>query len=83
MGYTLLVDGKSDSYDLTIVIINCLSEIVYHKSVMTIINKSGLVEVIINIVVKYHKFLESIISNIFSLLTNKFWVLLYYFFDIR
>ena len=56
---------------------------IYYKSIKVIINILGFVKVIINILIKYHGLLDFIITNLGLLFTSKFWLLLYYFLDIK
>ena len=56
---------------------------IYYKIVKVIINAKGFIEVIINVVVKHHGFLNSIINNRKSLFISKFWLLLYYFLSFK
>ena len=56
---------------------------VYYKVVKTTIDVSGLIEVIINIVVKYHGLSNSIISDCELLIISKFWSLVCYFLSIN
>ena len=56
---------------------------VYYKLVKVTINASGLAEVIINVVVKYHGLPDSIVTNQGLFFTSKFWSLLCYFLGIK
>ena len=51
---------------------------VNYKPVKVTINASGLAEVIIDIVVRHHGLLDSIVSDRGTVFTLKFWSLLYY-----
>lgn len=82
-GQLLLIDKKNDSYNVILVIANCLTKIVHYKPVKIIIDITGLVEVIINMVIKHYGLRELIISNLGSLFTSKFWYLLCYFLGIK
>ena len=53
-----------------------------YKLVKVIINALGLTKIIINIVIRHHNLLDSIISNWELLFILKFWSLLYYFLSI-
>ena len=46
-----------------LVIVNCLTKIIYYKFVKITINISGLVKIIINIIVYHYGILNSIIIN--------------------
>ena len=83
MSLSILMDRKEDIYDLTLVIINYLIKIVYYKLIKIIINTLDLAKVIINIVVRYYSFSNSIITNWGSLFILKFCLLLYYFLNIK
>lgn len=82
-GFLFLVDRKSNSYNAILVIVDCLIKMIYYKPVKIIINTVRFAKVIINIVVRHHGFLESIISNRCSLFTSKFWYSLCFFFSIK
>ena len=53
--------------------------IVYYEPVKVTIHTPGLAKVIFNVVVRHHGLPNSIISDIGSVFTSKFWSLLYYF----
>ena len=82
-GLLILTDWKENSYDSILVIVNRLIKIVYYKPVKVTINAPGLVEVIINIVVRYHGLPDSIATNRESFFTSKIWLLLCYFLGIK
>ena len=63
MGLPILTDWKKNYYDLIFVIINWLIKIVYYKLVKITMNVLGLVKVIINVVIRHHSFLDSIITD--------------------
>ena len=56
---------------------------VHYKPVKITIDAPRLAEVIIVVLVRHHSLLNSIITNQSSLFISKFWLLLYYFFDIK
>ena len=56
---------------------------VHYKPVKITINAPRLIEVIIDMVVHHHSFLDSIVTNKGSFFTSKFWLLLCYFFGIK
>ena len=58
-------------------------KIIYYKLVKITINALYLVEIIINIVINYYSFLDSIVINKSLLFKLKFWLLLCYFFSIK
>lgn len=76
------VDWKDNNYDLILVII-IITKMVYYKLVKVTINIVGLTKVITNVLVYHHGFLDLIVTNKSSFFTSKFWLLLYYFFDIK
>ena len=52
-----------NNYELILVIINYLTQMVYYKPVKVIINGSSLAEIIINLIIKYHGLFNSIIND--------------------
>ena len=76
-------DWKGDSYDSILVIIDWLTKMVHYKPVKVTIDALGLVEVLINVVMRYHGLPDSIVTNQESLFTLKFWSSLYYFLGIK
>ena len=56
---------------------------VHYKPVKVIINAPGLAKVIIKMIVRYHSFLNLIVTNRGLLFTSKFWSLLCYFLGIK
>ena len=56
---------------------------IYYELVKVTINAPGFTEVIIDVVVRHHGPLDSIITNHRLLFTSKFWSLLCYFFNIK
>lgn len=47
---SISADWKDNSYDLILIIVDCLTKIVYHEPVKVTIDKIGLAEVIINMI---------------------------------
>ncbi len=74
---------KGDSYESILVIIDRLIKMVHYKLVKVTIDASGLTEAIINVVVRYYKVPESIVTDRGSLFTSKFWSLFCYFSRIK
>ena len=72
MGLLILTDWKRNNYNLILVIINWLTKMVYYKLVKVTIDALGLAKIVINIVVRYHSFSDSIFINRESLFTSKF-----------
>lgn len=52
IGFSLSINRKSNSSDLILVIVNCLTKIGYSKPFKIIINTPGLAKVVINIMVR-------------------------------
>lgn len=80
---SILANQKSNSYDLTFVIIDCLRKMVYYKSVMVSINISGLTKVIFNVVVQSYNIYNLIIIDRSLLFIFKFWSSSNFFFSIQ
>ena len=59
----ILMDWKRDSYNSILIIVDRLTKMVHYKPVKVTIDAPGLAEVIINIVVRHHGLLDSIITN--------------------
>ena len=83
MGLPISMDWEEDSYNSILVIINWLTKMVHYKLVKDTLNVSNFAEVIINIVIKHHGLLNSIITNWGLLFISKFWLSLCSFFDIK
>lgn len=56
---------------------------VHYKTLKTIIDAVGLAKIIINMIVRYHSFFKSIISDRGLLFISKFWSSLYNFLNIK
>ena len=56
---------------------------IYYKPVKVTIDASGLIEIIIDIVVRHHGLSDSIVTDRGLLFTTKFWSLLCYFLGIK
>ena len=63
--------------------IDKLTEMLYYKLIKITINAMVLINIIINVVVRYCGFLDLIIINKKLLFTTKFWLLQCYFLDIK
>ena len=83
IGLPVLTDWKGDSYDLILVMVNRLTKKVYYKPVKVTIDALSLAGVIINIVVRHHGLLDSIVTEQRLLFTSKFCSLLGYFLGIK
>ncbi len=79
----VLTNWKDESYNLILIIINCLIKIVHYKPVKVTINRPDLVKVIISVVVHHHSILNSIVIDQGLLFISKFWSLLCYFLSIK
>ena len=77
------MDWKGNNYDLILVIINRLTEMVHYKLVKVTIDAPGLAKVNIDVVVLHHGLPDSIVTNRGSLFTSLFWSLLCYFLGIK
>ena len=82
-GLLLSADWKSNNYDLILVIVNWLTNMVYYEPVKVIINAPRLAEVILDVVVQQHGLPDSIVTNRGSFFTSKFWSSLRYFFEVK
>ena len=82
-GLPVSTDCKGETYDSILVIVDWLTKMIYYKPVKVIFNAPGLAEVILNMIVRHHGLPDSIVTNIGSLFTSKFWSLLYYFLGIK
>lgn len=65
------------------VIVNLLTKMVHYKPVKVLINAPNLAKVIIDIVIKHHGLLNSIVSDWRPVFNFKFRSSLYYFLDIK
>ena len=83
MSLPISTDWKKDSYDSIFIIVDWLTKMVYYKLVKITIDAPSLAKVIIDMIIKYHGFLDSIITNQGLLFISKFWSLLCYFFSIK
>lgn len=70
--FPILIDWKSNSYNAILFIIECLIKMIYYDLVKTIINVASLVEVIIDMIIRYHSLLELIISDQNLVFTSEF-----------
>ena len=77
------IDWKGDSYDSILVIVNRLTKMVPYKPIEIIFDVLGLVEVIIDVVVRHHGLPDSIVTNKGSFFTSKLWLSLCYFLGIK
>ncbi len=63
IGLSIPANWKSNSYNSILVIVDQLTKMVYYKPVKVTINALSLAEMIINVVVRQHRILESIITD--------------------
>ncbi len=82
-GLLVSTNWKGETYDSILVIVDQLMKMVYYESVKVTIDTSGLAKVILDVVVKYHDLLDSIVSDRGSVFTSKFWSSLCYFLGIK
>ena len=82
-GLQLFLDWKDDSYDSILVIVDRLTKMVHYEPVKITINAPEQAEVIIDVVVRHHGLLDSIISDRRAIFTSKFWSSLCYFLGIK
>ena len=71
-GLPVSINWKRNSYNSILVIVN-LTKMINYKPVKITLDAPGLVEVIIDIVVRHHRLPDSIVTNQGSLFTSKFW----------
>ncbi len=62
-GLPISADWKGDSYDSILVIVDQLTKMVYYVPVKVTIDAPGLVEVIIDVVVRHYGVPESIVTD--------------------
>ena len=82
-GLPISTEWKGDSYDSILVIVARLTKMVHYEPVKVTIDALGLAEVIIDVIVRHHGLLDSIITDRGSLFTSKFLSSLCYFLDIK
>ena len=79
----ILTNWKRDSYDSILVIVDPLTNMVHHEQIKITINTLSLAELIIDVIILYHSFLNSIVMDRGFLLILKFWLSLWYFLSIK
>ena len=79
----LSADWKNNSYNSILNIIDCLIKIMHYKPVKVTINASGLIEIIINMVLRHHGLLNFIIIECKAIIMSKFWFLFCSYFNIK
>ena len=62
-GLSVSIDWKGDSYNSILIIIDWLTNMVHYKPVKITLDAPGLAEVIIDVVVRHHGLLDSIVTN--------------------
>ena len=82
-GLSFFADWKGDNYDSILVIVDRLTKMLHYEPVKVTIDITGLAEVIIDVVVRYHGLPDSITSNRGAIFTFKFGSLLCYFLGIK
>ncbi len=63
MGLPISTNFKSNSYNSILVIINWLMKMVHYELVKITIDIPNLSEVILDVIVQYHNFFNSIVSD--------------------
>ena len=82
-GLPISTNWKGDNYDFILVIVDQPTKMMHYELVKVTIDTSELAKVILDVVVWYHGFPNSIVSDKSLLFTSKFWLLLCYFFGIK
>lgn len=82
-GLLVFSDKKGETYNSILVIIDWLIKMIYYEPVKVIINASGLVKVIFDMIVRHHGFPDFIFSYRGSVFTLKFSSSLCYFLVIK
>lgn len=77
---SILINYKDDSYNIILVIVNYFKKMVHYKLVKITIDVAGLVEDILDIVMRHYGLLDLIMIDKSLFITSKFWSLLCYFF---
>ena len=62
-GLPVSTNGKGETYDSILVIVDRLKKMVHYEPVKVTIDAPDLAEVIIDVVLRHHGLLDSIISN--------------------
>ena len=79
----ILTDEKKNSYNSIFIIINWITKMVYYKPVNVTINTLNWAKDIINMIIRYHSLLNSIVTNQKLLFSLKFWLWICYFLNIK
>ncbi len=82
-GLPISTNWKGKTYDSILVIVDRLTKMVYYEPVKVTINAPGLAEVIIDVVMRHHGLLDSIVRGRGSVFISKFWSSLCYFLGIK
>ena len=82
-GLPLSSDWKSNSYDLILVIVDRLTNLIHYKPVKVTIDVPGLAKVILDVVVWHYGLSNLIVTNRGFFFTAKFWSSLCYFLGIK
>ncbi len=83
IGLPVSTNWKGETYDSILVSVDWLIKMVYYEPVKVTIDAFGLAEVILDMVVRHHGLLDSIVSDWGLVFTSKFWLLLCYFLGIK
>ena len=79
----LTADWKGNSYNSILLIVNCLTKMLYYELVKVNINIPKLAEVIINVMVRHYSLPDYIVNDWGAIFISKFWSSLCYFFGIK
>ena len=82
-GLLLSTDWKEDSYNSIFVIVNQMTKMMHYEPIKVTIDRAGLAEIILNVVVWHHSLSDSIVTNKGLFFISKFLLLLCYFFGIK
>ena len=82
-GLSQSADWRGNSYDLSLVIVDWITKMVYYEPMQMIITAPALAEVILNVVVRHHGLPDSIVNDRGSIFTSKFRSSLCYFLSIK
>ena len=63
IGLPISANRKGDSYNLILVIVDRLTKMIHYEPVKVMIDTPDLAKVIINMIVRHHAILESIVTD--------------------
>ena len=82
-GLPISTNWKGETYDSILGIVDRLTKMVHYDAVKEIIDAPALAEIIIEMVMRYHRLPDSIVSDWGSVFTSKFWSSLCFFLRIK